>query len=153
MPSPNFESLMQEALIEAGKAASLGEVPVGAVVYHGGSIIARAHNRTESDSDATSHAEVLAIRDAGKVLGNWRLQEATLVVTLEPCTMCAGAIKLSRISTVVYGASDPRAGGMGTLYDVTADTRTGPAPRVVTGISEEQCKTILKDFFLKLRNQ
>ena len=142
---------MQEALIEAQKAAALGEVPVGAVIAHNGSIIARAHNLTESETDATGHAEILAIRAASKVIGNWRLSEATLVVTLEPCTMCAGAIKLSRVSTVVFGTLDPRAGGMGSLYDVSADTRTGPPPRVVTGVCEETCRKILKDFFLKLR--
>ncbi len=142
---------MQEALIEAKKAAAIGEVPVGAVIAHQGNIISRAHNLTESEKDATSHAEVLAIRAASKILGNWRLSEATLVVTLEPCTMCAGAIKLSRIPTIVFGTLDPRAGGMGSLYDVSADPRTGPVPRVVTGVCEEECSRVLKEFFSKLR--
>ena len=145
--------LMDEAIEEAVQSELAGEVPIGAVVAVGDSIISRAHNLTESTPDSTSHAEVLAIREASKKVKNWRLDDAILVVTLEPCSMCAGAIKLARIPIVVYGSLDPKAGAMGSIYDLTADSRTGPAPRVIAGVREEQCTRMLKEFFLRRRRE
>jgi tRNA(adenine34) deaminase len=142
-----LHEMMREALLEAQHSANSGEVPVGAVVYCQGKLISRAHNRTTSDNDPTAHAEILALRDAGKKLGRWRLDDAILCVTLEPCTMCAGAIKTSRISTVVYGASEPKTGAVESLYNVLEDPRTGATPRVIRGIQESASQELLKSFF------
>ena len=142
---------MQEALIEAEKASSLGEVPVGAVIALGGKIIARAHNLVETKKDATAHAEVLAMQEAGRALGNWRLKDAVLCVTLEPCTMCIGAAKLSRIPTIIFGANDPRMGAVGSLYDIAIDNRVGPAPRIIRGVRGAECRKILSSFFEERR--
>ena len=139
-----FDTLMTEALLGAEKAASLGEVPIGAVIAHSGRIIARAHNLIETKKDATAHAEVLAIRQASEVLGNWRLSECVLCVTLEPCVMCMGAIKLSRIPFLVFGANAPVLGAAGSLCDLT---NVGPELQVVPGVKEAECAAILKNFF------
>jgi tRNA(adenine34) deaminase len=152
--TPQFVAeLMSCALMEAEKAASLGEVPVGAVIAVGDKIICATHNLSEKLTDASAHAEMLAIREASKRIGNWRLDQATLCVTMEPCTMCVGAIKLSRIATVIYGCADPRAGAAGSLYDVLQDSRSGPAPRVVSGIESGKCAKVLQEFFRKRRGE
>lgn len=139
--------LMTEALSQAALARELGEVPIGAVIAYNGEIVARAHNLMEASKDPTSHAECLAIREASRVLNNWRLTKAILCCTLEPCTMCVGAIKLARIPTVIYGARDERAGALGSIYDLSLD---GNPSRVVSGIYERECGEILTNFF-KLR--
>lgn len=150
--TPEFlEWLMRHALEQARAAESLGEVPVGAVVAVGGEIVARAHNLTESLKDPSAHAELLAIRSATAKAENWRLSDAVLCVTLEPCSMCAGAIKLSRIPLLVFGAPDPKAGAVGSLYDLLADPRSGPAPRVITGVLADECGSILTTFFSRRR--
>jgi tRNA(adenine34) deaminase len=153
-PSAEFlEHLMHEALIEASKAAALGEVPVGAVVAHQGVIISRAHNTTETDSTAVAHAEIHAITSASQSLGNWRLSECVLCVTLEPCTMCLGAIRLARIPTLVFGAGDSRQGAVGSLYDLSQDERLGSPLRVITGIKKAECESSLSTFFKHMRSK
>ncbi len=144
---------MSAALKQAQLAASCGEVPVGAVLAHAGKIIAEAHNLTETNHDATCHAEILVIRQASRTLENWRLADSILVVTLEPCGMCATAIKLARIPTLVFGIADPRAGAVGSLYDLSQDSRTGPPPRVISGVRAEECRELLRSFFEKRRQK
>jgi len=136
--------LMEEALLEARKAADCDEVPVGAVIAVENQIIARSHNLVETRALATAHAECLAMEQASRFLGNWRLSDCILCVTLEPCPMCMGAILLARIPIVVFGARDPRMGAAGSLYDLSAG-ETGI--RVIGGIREEECSGILKSFF------
>jgi len=145
------ERCMEEALSEARRAAVLGEAPVGAVVERGGEIIARAFNRREMDGDPVAHAEILAIRQAARVVGNWRLTGCTIYVTLEPCAMCAGAMVNSRIDTLVYGASDPKAGFCGSLGDLVRDPRLNHRLEVRRGVLEASCASLLKDFFATLR--
>ena len=142
---------MGEALAEAALAEAAGEVPVGAVVVHEGAVIARAHNETEHRRDASAHAEILAIQRAGQASGGWRLTECLLVVTLEPCTMCTGAIRLARIPVVAFGAYDPRAGACGSLYDLSIDERLGPPPRVIAEIRAAECAARLASFFAARR--
>lgn len=142
---------MEAALEEAKIAFDLGEVPVGAVVVRGGEIIARAHNMTETIKDPTAHAEVLAIREAARALGGWRLIGCDLYVTMEPCSMCAGAIVWSRVERLFYGARDPKAGAVGSLFDIPGDSRLNHNPEVVGGVMEEECSAIVKDFFRELR--
>ena len=128
------------------------EVPVAAaVIDEHGVIIATGSNRTIADQDPTAHAEIVAIREASKKLSSWRLSDCTLVVTLEPCVMCAGAIKTARIPKVVFGAWDERVGGSGSRYDILRDSRLGPEVEVISGVMEEQCSELLKDYFNKLR--
>jgi tRNA(adenine34) deaminase len=146
-----IEYLMDKALDQARLAYGAGEVPVGAVMAQRGEIIAAAHNEIESQHDATCHAEVLAMRRAAARLGDWRLSETILCVTLEPCTMCAGAIKLSRVSVVVFGAADEKLGAFGSLYDLSQDERIGLVPRVVSGIKTAECAALLQDFFRSKR--
>jgi len=148
-----IERLMDAALEEADLARGAKEVPIGAVIGVGGAIVARAHNAMERRSDATAHAEVLAIRRAGEAAGNWRLTEAVLCVTVEPCTMCAGAISLARIGAVVFGASDPRLGAYGSLYDLSQDERLGRAPRVISGVKERECREMMQRFFSERREK
>ncbi len=147
------ECFMREALAEARRAAVLGEVPVGAVIVHGGAVIARAFNRREIDGDPLAHAEILAIRRAARALGDWRLEGATLYVTLEPCAMCAGALVLSRVTTLVYGAADPKAGFCGSLGDLARDPRLNHRLEVRSGVLEESCANLLKSFFALLRRR
>ena len=128
------------------------DVPVGAICVRDNQIVSRGHNRREVDSDATAHAEVLAIREASRVLDSWRLNDVTLYVTLEPCAMCAGAIWLSRIERVVFGASDERAGACGSLFDIARDPRLNHNPQVRCGVLEDECKAVLQDFFARRRN-
>lgn len=143
-----YGEAMLLALQEAGRALQHRDVPVGAVVLGpGGEVLARAHNDREASGDPTAHAEILAIRSAAGVLGSWRLEGCTLVVTLEPCTMCAGAIVLSRLDRLVYGAVDPKAGAAGSLWDVVRDRRLNHRPEVVPGVLAEECGALLKAFF------
>jgi tRNA(adenine34) deaminase len=144
-------AFMREALEEAEQAAEVGEVPVGAVVVHRGLVIARAHNRRELDQDPTAHAELLAMRDAADQLGQWRLEGCTLYVTLEPCFMCAGGIVNGRVDRLVFGASDPKAGAVGSLADVPGDTRLNHRPEVLGGVLSEPCGQVLKAFFAARR--
>lgn len=142
---------MTEALIEAERAAEIGEVPIGAVIVRQGEIIARGHNRRESDGDPLAHAELLALRRAAAVIGGWRITESTIYVTLEPCAMCAGALVNSRIDRLVFGAADPKAGFCGSLGDLVRDPRLNHRLAVTSGVLEQASGRILKDFFGKLR--
>jgi tRNA(adenine34) deaminase len=149
----SFEPAMRLALAEA-VAAGPEEVPVGAVILdQAGTVLARAHNRTEADHDPTAHAEILAIRKAAAALGRWRLTGLTLVVTLEPCTMCAGAVTLARLDRLVYGADDPKAGAVGSLWDVLRDRRLNHHPEVIGGVLADECATVLREFFAARRSQ
>ena len=139
---------MRAALAEARLASRHDDVPVGAVVVDpDGSIIGRGHNEREARGDPTAHAEVLALREAAVVVGSWRLAGCTLVVTLEPCTMCAGALVLARVDRLVYGAVDPKAGAVGSLWDVVRDPRLNHRPEVVGGVLAEDCAELLRSFF------
>lgn len=148
----SHEEFMQEAIKEAEKAFALGEVPVGAVVVRGGEIIGRGHNLREAHRDPTAHAEIIAIRQASRTLNNWRLTGCSLYVTVEPCPMCAGAIVLSRISTVVYGIDDPKAGAVRTLYRMLEDERLNHrVEEVISGVMAEKCRELMQEFFTRLR--
>ncbi|WUL24587.1 tRNA adenosine(34) deaminase TadA [Streptomyces sp. NBC_00353] len=139
---------MRRALDEAAHAARAGDVPVGAVVLGpGGALLATGHNEREATGDPTAHAEILAVRRAAAALGEWRLSGCTLVVTLEPCTMCAGALVQSRVARVVYGARDEKAGAAGSLWDVVRDRRLNHRPEVIHGVLEEACSAQLTAFF------
>jgi tRNA(adenine34) deaminase len=138
---------MRRALDEARAAEAHDDVPVGAVVVRDGEVVATGHNRREADDDPTAHAEMIAIRAAAAALGSWRLDGCTLVVTLEPCTMCAGAIVLARVPRVVYGATDPKAGAAGSLWDVLDDPRLNHRCEVTTGVLADQCGELLRSFF------
>lgn len=145
---------MGRALDAARSAAGAadGDVPVGAVVLDaGGAVLAQAANERESAHDPTAHAEILALRAAGAALGSWRLTGATLVVTLEPCTMCAGAAVLARVDRIVFGAWDPRGGAVGSLWDVVRDRRLNHRPEVVPGVRAEECSALLDEFFAARR--
>jgi tRNA(adenine34) deaminase len=147
------EDLMRLALAEARLADVAGDVPIGAVVVDaGGVIVGRGHNQRESHGDPTAHAEVLAIRDAARRRSGWRLNGCTVVVTLEPCTMCAGAIVLARLDRLVYGAPDPKAGAVGSLWDVVRDRRLNHRPEVITGVLEPECAALLRDWFAAKRD-
>jgi len=147
-----FSGAMEVALSEARAALAHGDVPVGAVVVKDGEVIARRHNERELTNDPTAHAEVLALRDASQVLGRWRLDDCTLVVTLEPCVMCAGALLSSRIGRLVYGAADLKAGATASLYNVTSDPRLNHNPPVEHGVMAAESAQLLQDFFAGLRN-
>jgi tRNA(adenine34) deaminase len=143
---------MRQALDEARAALATSDVPIGAVVLDPyGTVVGRGRNRREADADPTGHAEVLAIRSAAEATGQWRLDGCTLVVTLEPCTMCAGAVVLSRIGRLVFGAYDEKAGAVGSLWDVVRDRRLNHRPEVVGGVLAEECRTLLDDFFAHQR--
>ena len=129
----------------------LGEVPVGAVVVVHDDIVGRGHNRRRIDNDPLAHAEVLALRSAAQTLGNWRFDDATLVVTLEPCVMCAGSIVQSRVKQVVYGASDPKAGAARSLYQVLDDPRMYHRATVISGVLQDECASLLSEFFRSMR--
>jgi tRNA(adenine34) deaminase len=149
----SFEPAMRQALAEAQAAVATGDVPVGAVVLDAaGAIVARGRNRREADGDPTAHAELEAIRGAAaRRGGGWRLDGMTLVVTLEPCTMCAGAITTARLGRLVFGAADPRAGAVGSLWDVVRDQRLAPVPEVIGGVLADECLTMLRRFFAERR--
>lgn len=144
---------MRLALAEAVRAQETGDVPVGAVVLGpDGTPLGRGRNQREAVGDPTAHAEVLALREAARALGEWRLSGCTLVVTLEPCTMCAGASVLSRVDRIVYGATDPKAGAAGSLWDVVRDRRLNHRPEVIHGVLAEECAAELARFFRGSRN-
>ena len=145
------DALMDAALAEASKGAEAGEVPVGAVVAVGDRIVARRHNERESLIDPTAHAELLALRDAAAKVGSWRLAGATLVVTLEPCPMCAGAAWAARLDRVVWGAPNPDAGALGSLYHLGADPRLNHEFELGHGVRAEECAILLADFFAERR--
>ncbi len=145
------DALMEVALAEASEGAEAGEVPVGAVVAVGDRIVARRHNERESLIDPTAHAELLALRDAAAEVGSWRLAGATLVVTLEPCPMCAGAAWAARLDRVVWGAPNPDAGALGSLYHLGADPRLNHEFEVGHGVRAEECASLLADFFAERR--
>jgi tRNA(adenine34) deaminase len=148
----SFEPAMRAALAEAEAAAATGDVPVGAVVLDdAGVIVARGRNRREADGDPTAHAEIVAIREAARAVGGWRLDGLTLVVTLEPCTMCAGAITAARLGRLVYGAADARAGAVGSLWDVVRDQRLVPVPEVIGGVLADECQQMIVMFFANRR--
>ncbi len=142
---------MTLALEEARLALDHDDVPVGAVVLRDGHVLARRHNERELLADPTAHAELLAMRDAARALGRWRLDDCTLVVTLEPCVMCAGAVVNARIGQLVFGATDPKAGAVGSLYDVPADARLNHRPPVVGGVRAAECGDLLRAFFSERR--
>ncbi|WP_039044280.1 tRNA adenosine(34) deaminase TadA [Sporosarcina sp. ZBG7A] len=144
---------MELAIAEARKAEALGEVPIGAVIVYQGEVIARAHNLRETTQNAVTHAELSAIQDACEVIGSWRLEETALYVTLEPCPMCAGAILQSRIPTVVYGARDPKAGCVDSLYRLLNDERFNHECEVREDVLGEQCGALLTNFFRALRDK
>jgi tRNA(adenine34) deaminase len=143
---------MREALAEAALAPDHGDVPVGAVVLIGGKIVARRHNERELSGDPSAHAEMLALRDAAAHAGSWRLDGATLVVTLEPCAMCAGALVAARVGRLVFGAADPKAGACGSLYNLCADPRLNHELPVAAGVLAEEAATLLSTFFGGLRS-
>jgi tRNA(adenine34) deaminase len=146
------EQAMQEALALAREAGARGEVPVGAVAVHDGRVVGRGANARESARDPTAHAELLAIQDAARALGRWRLSGVTLYVTLEPCAMCAGAMVLARIDRLVYAASDPKAGAAGSLMDLTADARLNHRFPVERGLLAEEAGDLLRAFFRARRS-
>jgi tRNA(adenine34) deaminase len=151
MPTLDYQKddffFMRQAIEEAQKAVEVDEVPIGAVVVMGDRVIAGAHNLRETLQDATAHAELLAIREACEKLGTWRLIGCSLYVTLEPCPMCAGAIILSRVDRVVFGAKDPKGGACGSLINLPADERFNHRPEVVAGVLADECGDMLKKFF------
>lgn len=148
----NDDAAMVAALDVARSALAAGEVPIGAVVLDpSGRVIASAHNERESLRDPTAHAEVVALRRAGTALGAWQLSGCTLVVTLEPCTMCAGALVLARVARLVFGAWDPKAGAVGSLWDVVRDRRLNHRPEVVAGVRESECAQLVAAFFADRR--
>ena len=143
-----YDEWMRQALEVAASAASSGDVPVGAVLVDpDGTVVARAANERERAGDPTAHAELLALRAGAARVPGWRLDGHTLVVTLEPCTMCAGALVLARVARLVYGAADPKAGAVGSLWDVVRDRRLNWRPEVVGGVLADECATLLRDFF------
>ncbi len=145
------ENYMRKALGQARKAAALGEVPIGCVIVYEGKIIGRGYNRRNTDKNTLAHAEITAIRKASKVMGDWRLEDCTLYVTLEPCQMCAGAIVQARIPQVIIGCMNPKAGCAGSLYNLLEDERFNHQVQVERGVLEEDCSKVLKDFFAQLR--
>lgn len=147
------DEAMTVALVEAERAAAEGEVPVGAVVIADGRVVAQRHNERESRRDPTAHAEMLALRDAAAVLGRWRLLDATVVVTLEPCPMCAGALVAARVGGVVFGAADPRAGACGSLYNLCADPRMNHEVTVTAGVRAGEAARLLEQFFTERRER
>ena len=148
MSTAAYDGWMRLALDEARAALPSGDVPVGAVVVGpDGAVVGRGHNVREAEGDPTGHAEVRALRAAAAALGAWRLPGCTLVVTLEPCTMCAGALVLARVDRLVYGAEDPKAGAVGSLWDVVRDRRLNHRPEVVGGVLAAECGDLLRAFF------
>lgn len=145
------EIFMRLALAEAKKAADWGEVPIGAVVVHDGQVISRGHNMRETWKDPTAHAEIIALREASRILGGWRLTGCKLYVTLEPCPMCAGASILSRVDEVIFGAKEPKFGAAGSIVNLVETDQFNHCPQLTSGILEEECGMILKEFFRQRR--
>lgn len=148
---PRDEYFMRLALREAEHALKHDDVPIGAVVAHGGEVIAAGHNEREVRGDPTAHAEVLALREAARAVGSWRVLDAVVYVTLEPCAMCAGALVLARVGRVVFGAYDPKAGAAGSVLDVLSEPRLNHRPEVAGGLLAEECGGILSEFFASRR--
>ncbi len=144
-------TFMQQALEEARASAAAGEVPVGAVLVHAGQVLARAGNRTISDCDPTAHAEIVVLREAAKRLGNYRLGGATLYVTVEPCSMCAGAMIQARVARLVYGCDDPKGGAVRSCFEVLTDPRLNHQVEVTSGILADECAALLQSFFADRR--
>ncbi|MHC4082150.1 MAG: tRNA adenosine(34) deaminase TadA [Planctomycetota bacterium] len=145
--TPTDQAMMTRAIDLAAAAADAGEVPVAAVVYQGERILAEAANNRQATADPTGHAEIVALREAGRALGHWRLNDCSLAVTLEPCPMCAGAMVNARLGRLVYGADDPKAGACRTLYSIPTDRRLNHQVTVIGGVLDEQCAQLLSDFF------
>jgi tRNA(adenine34) deaminase len=148
---PRDEYFMRLALREARRALEHGDVPIGAVAVRGGELIGAGHNEREARGDPTAHAELLALREAARAVGGWRVLETVLYVTLEPCAMCAGAIVLARVPRVVYGASDPKAGAAGSVLDVLGERRLNHRPEVAGGLLAAECGALLSEFFASRR--
>ena len=144
---------MQQALTLARSAASIGEVPIAALLVRDGIVIAEAHNLRETKQDPTAHAEVIAIREGARQTNSWRLIDTTLYVTLEPCTMCIGAIVLARIPRLVFGATDPKAGACGSIMNIPPEPRLNHRVEVVEGVCAEESQVLLQDFFRRLRRE
>jgi len=142
---------MQEALVEARSAATAGEVPIGAVLVRNGKILARSGNRTIRNCDPTAHAEIVVLREAARLLGNYRLADTTLYVTIEPCTMCAGAIIQARVPRLVYGADDPKGGAVRSCFEILSDPRLNHRAQAVGGVLADECAAILSAFFARKR--
>ena len=151
--SPGDENFMREALRQAQKANEAGEVPVGAVIVRAGKIIGRAHNQVELLKDATAHAEMLALTQAEAAIGDWRLTECDLYVTKEPCAMCAGALVHTRIRRVIFGCTDPAAGAAGSVMNLLQMPVLNHRCDIASGVLQDECATILQDFFRKRRNE
>ena len=151
MEREQFERLMRAAVAQARLAEAMGDVPIGAVIARGGEIIAAAHNRRVIDADPTAHAEMLAIRSAAESVGDWRLTGCTIAVTLEPCPMCAGAIVLARLDRLIYGAADPKAGAVETLYRICSDDRLNHRVEITSGVLADECSRLMSDFFRRQR--
>ena len=145
--TPNDLAMMTRAIELAAEAAEAGEVPVAAVVYREERILAEAANNRQATADPTGHAELAALREAGRALGHWRLNDCSLAVTLEPCPMCAGAMVNARLGRLVYGADDPKAGACRTLYHIPTDRRLNHQVTVISGVLDEQCARLLSNFF------
>jgi tRNA(adenine34) deaminase len=148
---PRDEYFMRLALREAERATEHEDVPIGALVAHSGEVIAAAHNERELRRDPTAHAEIIALREAARVLGSWRVLDSVLYVTLEPCAMCAGAIVLARVPRVVFGASDPKAGACGSVMDVLSEPRLNHRPELAGGLLAQECGALLSAFFASRR--
>lgn len=148
-----MKNFMIEALKEAQKAAELGEIPVGAVIERDGVIVGRGHNLTETTKDPTTHAEMIAIREAAKTLGGWRLLGCNMYVTCEPCSMCAGAMVWARIKKVYIGTMDPKGGACGSVFNIPQEPRLNHQIEIETGLMQEECATIMKNFFKELRTK
>jgi tRNA(adenine34) deaminase len=153
MKQRSDEEFMRLALVEAEKAAAAGETPIGAVLVVDGKVIAAAHNMRETWQDPTAHAESIVLREASARLGRWRLPDATVYVTMEPCLMCAGALVLARVGRLVYGCRDPRAGALGSVYDVVRDGRLNHVYRITPGVLEPDCRNVVQGFFERLRQR
>jgi tRNA(adenine34) deaminase len=151
MKDLNHEYYINECLKEAQKALEKDEVPVGAVIVHKGRIIARAHNQKETLKDPTAHAEMIAITQAASFLDNWRLEDADIYVTMEPCLMCAAALVHARVKRIIYGTDDPKAGGCGSIFNIVSEKRLNHRIEVISGVLKEECQDILKEFFRKKR--
>jgi tRNA(adenine34) deaminase len=150
MKDPDAQ-LMQEALAEARSAAAAGEVPIGAVLVHEGQVLARSGNRTIRDNDPTAHAEILVLREAARRIGNYRLAGTTLYVTIEPCSMCAGAVIQARVPRLVYGADDPKGGAVRTCFQILSDPRLNHQVEVTSGVLAAECAAVIQSFFSERR--
>ena len=150
---PEHEKYMKDAIRQAKKAAALGEVPIGCVIVHDGQVIGRGYNRRNTDKSTLAHAEITAIKRASKKLGDWRLEDCTLYVTLEPCQMCAGAIVQARLPEVIIGCMNPNAGCAGSIYNLLQEPAFNHQVSLFKGVLEEECSQMLKDFFRSLRTR